>query len=294
MNRKTARLLTTILILIMILVLSLFLIAAFSEYLPFRNLSSLNDSLETEAPSETTAPSPQPGQTSEPTEEPAKNAQTSVHTPPYYPESPNRYTYAEDFYYERVSDQPELMERIRDLSFNESVNTKISYDALCYVRVLYVNFENVDCEGELICNAAIAQDLVEIFYELYQARYPIESIRLIDDFNADDDASMAANNTSAFNFRLTTGSTTYISDHSWGICVDLNPLYNPYVAVDETTGEQIVVPAEAAAYADRTAEFAYKIDEDDLAYQLFTQHGFTWGGHWESVKDYQHFQKEID
>ncbi|MFQ9984485.1 MAG: M15 family metallopeptidase, partial [Lachnospiraceae bacterium] len=86
----------------------------------------------------------------------------------------------------------------------------------------------------------------------------------------------------------------YICDHSWGICVDLNPLYNPYVAVDETTGEQIVVPAEAAAYADRTAEFAYKIDEDDLAYQLFTQHGFTWGGHWESVKDYQHFQKEID
>ena len=34
------------------------------------------------------------------------------------------------------------------------------------------------------------------------------------------------------------------------------------------------------------------IKKGDLCYNLFIEHGFTWGGEWKSLKDYQHFQKE--
>ena len=166
---------------------------------------------------------------------------------------------------------------------------QISYEELSYVHVLHYDFEGQIQEGELICNQAVAQDLVEIFYELYESQYPIEKIRLIDEYSADDEASMADNNTSCFNYRPVEGSTR-LSRHALGLAVDINPLYNPYITYTEE-GEENVLPASAAAYADRSAGFPYKIDENDLCYKLFIQHGFTWGGNWNNVKDYQHFQK---
>ena len=69
----------------------------------------------------------------------------------------------------------------------------------------------------------------------------------------------------------------------------MNPLYNPYVK--NTAHATICQPQNALDYIDRSREFSYKIDENDLCYQLFTAHGFTWGGSWNSVKDYQHFEK---
>ncbi len=224
--------------------------------------------------------------------EPAQEADAQIHSLPVYPISPSRVTYQDGFYYEPVSDTKELMERIRPYSFNESVNTKVSYEDLSYLRVRYVNFQDQDCEGELICSNQIAQDLLEIFYILWKDRYQIESIRLIDDFQADDTASMEADNTSAFNYRYSTGSTKYLSNHSYGLSIDINPLYNPYVATDKN-GNRTVEPSSAAPYANRSLDFAHKIDKEDLCYQLFTKYGFTWGGDWKSVKDYQHFEKEI-
>ena len=105
---------------------------------------------------------------------------------------------------------------------------QISYEELSYVHVLHYDFEGQIQEGELICNQAVAQDLVEIFYELYESQYPIEKIRLIDEYSADDEASMADNNTSCFNYRTVPGSTK-LSNHSYGFAIDINPLYNPYV-----------------------------------------------------------------
>ncbi len=220
------------------------------------------------------------------------NTGVSPYVIPQYPVSPQRVTLTEGFYYEPVDGNTELMDRIRNLSYQESINTKISFDKLSYVRVKYINFQDQEAEGELICSKLIAQDLTEIFYDLYQARYQIESVRLVDDFGGDDTASMNANNTSAFNYRLTTGTTNTISEHSWGYCIDINPLYNPYVASSD--GVTVVAPAAGAPYVDRTQDFPHKIDENDLCYQLFTKHGFTWGGNWNSVKDYQHFQKNTE
>ena len=110
---------------------------------------------------------------------------------------------------------------------------------------------------------------------------------LIDEYDADDKKSMEDNNSSCFNFRFIV-RTKRVSKHGLGLAVDINPLYNPYVK--EIDGELIIEPVTAVAYTDRTADFDYKIDENDLAYKLFTEHGFEWGGNWEELKDYQHFE----
>lgn len=165
---------------------------------------------------------------------------------------------------------------------------QISYDMLAYVHILHYDFEGQVQEGELICNQAIAQDLVDIFRTLYEHQYAIEKVRLIDAYNADDELSMADNNTSCFNYRTIPGKSK-LSNHSYGYAIDINPLYNPYVYT--RNGTELISPENGAAYADRSADFPHKIDKEDLCYQLFVEHGFQWGGAWNSSKDYQHFEK---
>lgn len=290
-----AKVISTLLILLLIVVCGgVFAFLQFSGFGKEEATAAPDSARQTMAPTASETPLSSEEQTPS-TEQAADLSEPSAQAAslPVYPVSEERVTYQEGFYYEPVDGNTELMERIRNLSYNESINTKMGFEKLSYVRVKYVNFLDQDAEGELICSYMIAQDLVEIFYELYQARYQIESIRLIDDFGADDNASMEANNSSAFNYRLSTGTTDDVSEHSWGICVDINPLYNPYVAT-AADGSLVVEPASGAQYADRTADFPHKIDENDLCYQLFTAHGFTWGGNWTSLKDYQHFQKDVD
>ena len=139
----------------------------------------------------------------------------------------------------------------------------------------------------MICNVYIAYDLIDIFMKLYEAGYPIEKIRLVDEYNADDEISMRDNNSSSFNFRFIS-HTTKISKHGLGLAVDINTLYNPYIK--EVNGKRILEPATAEEYVDRSKDFPYKIDTEDLCYKLFTAHGFEWGGNWENRKDYQHFE----
>ena len=188
------------------------------------------------------------------------------------------------FYYEPLSE--DTISRITGISYTENPN--ISLDDLRYLSLLYVDFNGETRHGEMICNKSIAQDLLEIFYELYKNNYQIESVKLIDEFEGDDVKSMLANNTSCFNYRVVEGSKK-LSNHAYGLAVDLNPFYNPYITYKD--GETRISPVGSEAYADRTLDFPYKIDENDLAYKLFTQHGFKWGGNWNSVKDYQHFER---
>lgn len=169
----------------------------------------------------------------------------------------------------------------------------VSYDDLRYMNVLYYDFNGEIQTGELICNQLIAQDLIEIFYELYQNEYQIESIRLIDEYNGDDTLSMEHNNTSCFNYRMVDG-TDSLSKHALGCAIDINPFYNPYIVFDKTgSGNDYISPKGSEIYVDRSQNFPYKIDENDLCYKLFKAHGFTWGGNWNSCKDYQHFQKVV-
>lgn len=217
-----------------------------------------------------------------------------------------RVTYEEGFYYEPISDN--LRRYITGISYpgvqmpensagadadtteaEAETTPKITLDELRYVHILHYDFDGNPAEGELICNEYIAQDLMEIFYELYRNEYRLEKVLLIDEYDGDDIASMEDNNTSCFNYRVVAGSSS-LSRHAYGLAIDVNPLYNPYVTYNKD-GSLNVSPASGESYADRTAAFPYKIDEEDLCYKLFIRHGFTWGGSWNHSKDYQHFQK---
>ncbi len=165
----------------------------------------------------------------------------------------------------------------------------VSRDSLRYLRLLHRDATGAIRIGELVCHVAISEDLLQIFKALYEAAYPIERMRLIDLYEGDDERSMAANNTSGFNFRRVVGSRK-LSSHSLGLAIDVNPLYNPYVR-QRSDGSFTISPQAGKPYADRSATFPYKIERDDLCYRLFRQHGFQWGGGWRRVKDYQHFEK---
>jgi hypothetical protein len=177
-------------------------------------------------------------------------------------------------------------------AFSDSGSKVIPYEDLRLLNVRYMDFGNSEQNGELICNKAISRDLLEIFYELYKNDYQIDRIRLIDEYSGDDESSMADDNTSCFNYRVIAGKTK-LSLHASGLAVDLNPLYNPSITYNRD-GSENVAPAGSVKYADRSSDFPYKITSDDLAYKLFTAHGFTWGGNWNSCKDYQHFEKKPD
>ena len=171
---------------------------------------------------------------------------------------------------------------MKGVSYPEGAGIQLS--ELSYLQLSYIDFEGREQTGEMVCNRAVAEDVLAIFRALYQARYPIRSIRLIDDFGGDDDASMAADNTSCFNYRTKTGQRS-LSKHALGLAIDINPLENPYVR------GTAVKPAGAEPFADRSKVFPHKIDKEDLCYKLFREHGFAWGGAWRSVRDYQHFEK---
>ena len=169
------------------------------------------------------------------------------------------------------------------------VGCSVPRSELRYLRLSHVDAEGVTHIGEMVCNKAIAQDLLDIFRELYRQRYPIERIRLIDDYDADDERSMRDNNSSCFCYRVVSGSKK-LSKHARGMAVDINTRYNPYVHSSKD-GRRIVEPANGTPYIDRSKDFPYKISRNDLLCRLFRQHGFKWGGDWRTVKDWQHFEK---
>lgn len=170
-------------------------------------------------------------------------------------------------------------------------NPHIGRDDLRYVSVLHWGADSLVHTGHLVCNRLIADTLVSIFRQLYEAHYPIERMELPDVYEADDERQMRANNTSCFCYRAVAGTAT-LSLHARGLAIDLNPLYNPYVKV-RPDGIRVIQPATAEPYTHRRRSFPFKIDRHDLAYRLFTQHGFTWGGDWDSLKDYQHFEYHV-
>ena len=147
-----------------------------------------------------------------------------------------------------------VFERMKGNSYKEDCTVALS--SLCYVRVLHYGFDGEVHIGELVVNQSIAQEIRDIFLELFDAKYPIEKMVLIDTYKGDDRASMADNNTTAFNFRTVEGTKT-LSKHALGLAVDINPLYNPYIP--EREGVPSVLPESAAPYTDRSAECEYYI-----------------------------------
>ncbi|MCR4907607.1 MAG: M15 family metallopeptidase [Lachnospiraceae bacterium] len=187
------------------------------------------------------------------------------------------------FYITEIDDA--LMSRMQGKSFKD--NCTLPREELRCLHVLHKDLNGEEHEGEMVVNRHIAEAVLEILKELYEKDYPIEKIRLVDEYDADDERSMADNNSSSFNFRLISHSSK-ISKHGYALAVDINPLYNPYIKTVD--GKLHIEPANSGPYTDRTADFDYKIEKGDLCYSLFISHGFEWGGEWKSSKDYQHFE----
>lgn len=183
-------------------------------------------------------------------------------------------------------DKP-IYARMRGRSYKRGCTVPLS--SLRYLRVLHYDSEGNIRLGEMVCANAISDDLLGIFRQLYEARYPIERMVLVDEYDADDERSMAANNTSCFNFRLVAGSRR-LSKHSLGRAVDINPLYNPQVRRRQGKVSS-VAPQAGLRYADRSLRLPMMIDRNDLCRRLFAERGFRWGGDWRNSKDYQHFEK---
>ena len=163
----------------------------------------------------------------------------------------------------------------------------MTYEDLRLVKVLYWGFDNQTHMGELIVNQVVASEVMEIFEEVYAVRYPIEKIRLISEYQNSDEDSMRDNNTSCFNYREVTAGSS-LSMHAYGLAIDINPKMNPYVTDD------YVLPDNAMAYVDRDQSIPGMIQAGDALHQAFTSRGWTWGGDWTHLKDYQHFSKTVN
>ncbi len=195
------------------------------------------------------------------------------------------HTYKEGFTYQKID--AGIRKRIQGKSYKKGA--KISMDQLRYLQIRYLDFQGNTRQGEMIVNKKIAKKTLKIFYQLYQIKYPIQRMVLVDEYDADDEASMSANNTSAFNYRKI-ANTNRLSKHSMGMAIDINPRMNPYITAYG------IAPANSKKYKERNKKKCkgkYKncmIQKDDKVYQIFQRYGFSWGGDWRNSKDYQHFE----
>ena len=168
-----------------------------------------------------------------------------------------------------------------ELSASWRAGCPVAPQRLRAVTITHVDFTGTPRTGRLVVRDDVAQAVADVFGDLYALRFPVERVEPVEAYGGSDDASMAANNTSAFNCRATTGGTSF-SEHSHGTAIDLNPVQNPYVK--GTT----VLPAAGRAHLDRTPARG-RITAGDPVVAAFAARGFTWGGDWRTLKDYQHF-----
>ncbi|MEX2457880.1 MAG: M15 family metallopeptidase [Actinomycetota bacterium] len=161
----------------------------------------------------------------------------------------------------------------------------VPLDDLSALEVTFWGFDGRDHDdGLLVVHEDAADALLDVFGELFRARYPFERIEPVDAYGGDDNRSMEANNTSAFNCRLATGSDSSWSEHAFGRAIDVNPIQNPWVPQSGP-----ILPPAGEEYADRSNERPGMILAGGDVVELFASIGWSWGGDWTSVKDYQHF-----
>lgn len=151
------------------------------------------------------------------------------------------------------------------------------------VTVNYYGFDRKLHQGQIIVNKEIANEIVEIFKVIEETKFPIEKVVPIVEYNWSDEKSMNDNNTSSFNYRFISGSRI-LSMHANGLAIDINPKQNPYVK----NGTSIPAGSEYKFNSMGT------IEPDSKIVKAFKEKGWTWGGDWKSLKDYQHFQKKIE
>jgi len=132
-----------------------------------------------------------------------------------------------------------------DLPYSWRPGCPVGPAQLRRVRMTYWGFDRRPHTGTLIVHASAVRDVTSVFRRLYAAKFPIRRMRSVDVYGGNDDRSMAADNTSAFNCRFVSGTSRW-SMHAYGKAIDVNPVENPYVS-----GGRVSPPA-GRAYVDRS------------------------------------------
>ncbi len=178
-----------------------------------------------------------------------------------------------------------VKEKMLNVTISDS--SPVSFSDLSYLTITYIGYDDAVHTGNMVIDKTLADDALDIFKELYAEGFPIEKIRLACEYGGSDELSMEDNNTSCFNDRPIEGTNT-VSNHALGRAIDINPLINPYIKGDT------LLPVTAGQYLDRGLNEKGIITADGICVRIFKSHGWEWGGDWNSLKDYQHFEKPID
>lgn len=160
----------------------------------------------------------------------------------------------------------------------------VGLDELSYLTMAHFGFDQQFHTGEMIVNAAVAEEIVEVFRKLHEARFPIEQMRVITAEEIDAHPTGDWNDTTSFVCRPAVGSGSW-SQHAFGFAIDINPFHNPYLKGD------LVLPELASVYTNRDEWRPGMIVEGDVVTQAFAEMGWPWGGNWRSLKDWMHFSQ---
>jgi hypothetical protein len=160
----------------------------------------------------------------------------------------------------------------------------VAPSSLRRLRLSYWGFDGKRHVGTLVVNVSAVGDLTVVFRRLYRARFPIRRMRPIDAYGGNDERSLAADNTAAFNCRYTVGpGPKRWSAHAYGVAIDVNPVENPYLENGR------VHPLAGKAYLDRSNVRPGMAVRGGLLVSAFAAVGWQWGGRWRGTPDYQHF-----
>jgi hypothetical protein len=158
----------------------------------------------------------------------------------------------------------------------------VTIDELRYLTMSFWGFDGRPHTGEMIVNASIADEVVGVFEQLFEARYPIEEMRIATRDDLDAPPTGDGNMTTSFVCRDVVGGNEF-SQHAFGLAVDINPFQNPYIKGD------VVLPELATSYTDRSVVKPGMHVEEGPAVAAFDEIGWGWGGRWRTLKDFQHF-----
>ena len=181
------------------------------------------------------------------------------------------------------------------LSFSSAKQNSTKYNCPVHLKDLkllsikYLGYDGSDKLGELLVHKDISSDVVKIFEELYEIKYPINKMNLISKYNGDDWLSIEDNNTSAFNCRFIEGTNKW-SNHAYGKAIDINPIENPYVSKKGHIFHKESLKYKIREHKSNTLKDRAILLKEDKAVKIFEKYGWKWGGDWITIKDYQHFE----
>jgi len=184
---------------------------------------------------------------------------------------------------------PDIKERMIDGN-SWRQGCPVSLNNLRYLQMSYLDFNGQTQMGEMIVHKSIASNTVYIFENLYYMNYAIDKMQLVSDYSGNDWQSIENDNTSAFNCRPVSGKKKKWSKHAYGKAIDINPIANPYISKTGHISHKASYKYRKRRHLDIN-DFADRalLLASDPATKVFKRNGWSWGGDWRSMKDYQHF-----